>query len=490
MILNLHVFHVLQALSPHKAELDAGVPARGLHGEGYRGHIFWDELFVLPLLTARMPSVSRSLIDYRWRRLPAARQAAAAAGFRGALFPWQSGSDGREETPRWLFSTRSGRWVPDFSHLQRHAGLAVAFNAWQYFQATQDRAWLLHHGAELLVEVARLVVSMAEHDGKEDRFHLRGVMGPDEYHTGYPDNPGGGLNDNAYTNVMAAWVCEQAYEVMSMLHGHDLEDLRGRLSVEAVEMDSWLHVSRRMFVPFSAAGIISQFDGYDDLQELDWDLYRSKYRNIERLDLILEAEGDSTNRYRLAKQADVLMLLYVLGEKGLTDFLARLGYTMGTERLAETVEYYLARTAHGSTLSRVAHASVLAAWDPDRAWSTFREALTADLDDTQGGTTHTGIHLGAMAGSIDVIQRSFAGLRVTKDALRFSPKMPKGIRAVSFRVRYRDQLLEVSLDHRTLTVCAVPGDAAAVRVQVGSDEVLLRAGEIRTFPLPARPTAG
>jgi beta-phosphoglucomutase family hydrolase len=483
LILNLHVFHVLQTLSPHTAELDAGVPARGLHGEGYRGHIFWDELFVLPLLTSRMPSVARSLIDYRWRRLPAAREAAAAAGFRGALFPWQSGSDGREETPRWLFSRRSGRWVPDYSHLQRHAGLAVAFNAWQYFLATQDRGWLLHHGAELVVEVARLVSSMAEYDDGKDRFHLRGVMGPDEYHTGYPDAPGGGLNDNAYTNVMAAWVCEQAHEMVTMLHGHDLEDLLGRLSVDSSEVEAWLHVSKRMFVPFDADGIISQFDGYEDLQELDWDHYRSKYKNIERLDLILEAESDSTNRYRLAKQADVLMLLYVLGEQELMLFLARLGYTVSAHQLAATVEYYLARTAHGSTLSRVAHASVLAAMDPDRAWSTFREALTADLDDTQGGTTHTGIHLGAMAGTIDVIQRSFAGLRITRDALVFSPKMPTGIRAVSFRVRYRDQLLEVSLNHRTLTVSAAPGDAAGVCVRVGSEKVLLAAGETRKFLL-------
>ncbi|WP_028267432.1 beta-phosphoglucomutase family hydrolase [Arthrobacter sp. MA-N2] len=484
LILNLHVFHVLQTLSPHTTQLDAGVPARGLHGEGYRGHIFWDELFVLPLLTSRMPSVARSLIDYRWRRLPAARDAAAAAGFQGALFPWQSGSDGRDETPRWLFNRRSGRWVPDYSHLQRHAGMAVAFNAWQYFLATQDRGWLLHHGAELVVEVARLVASMSEYDDAEDRFHLRGVMGPDEYHTGYPDNPGGGLNDNAYTNVMAAWVCEQAHEIMTMLHGYDLEDLRGRLSIDPAEMEDWLHVSKRMFVPFFSGDIIiSQFDGYEDLEELDWEHYRGKYKNIERLDLILEAEGDSTNRYRLAKQADVLMLLYVLGEQELVLFLARLGYTVSAEQLAATVEYYLARTAHGSTLSRVAHASVLAAMDPDRAWNTFREALTADLDDTQGGTTHTGIHLGAMAGTIDVIQRSFAGLRITKDALLFSPKMPKGIRAVSFRVRYRDQLLEVSLDHATLTVSAAPGDSAAVCIRVGSDEVLLGAGSVRKFVL-------
>ncbi|WP_426225965.1 beta-phosphoglucomutase family hydrolase [Pseudarthrobacter sp. DSP2-3-2b1] len=482
LILNLHVFHLLQTLSPHTAELDAGVPARGLHGEGYRGHIFWDELFVLPLLTTRLPMVARSLINYRWRRLPAAREAAAASGFRGALFPWQSGSDGREETPRLLFNRRSGRWVPDYSHLQRHAGLAVASSAWQYFLATQDREWLLRHGAELIVEVARLVSSMADYDQDSERFHLRGLMGPDEYHTGYPANPGAGLDDNAYTNVMAAWVCAQACEIMSLLSGHDLEDLQDRLNIDPSEIDGWLQVSTRMSVPFHG-GIISQFAGYEDLLELDWEHYRNTYRNIERLDLILEAEGDSTNRYRLAKQADVLMLLYVLGENELTSFLARLGYEVSAEQVARTVDYYLSRTAHGSTLSRVAHASVLAARDPERAWNTFREALSADLDDTQGGTTHTGIHLGAMAGTIDVVQRSFAGLRITRDALLFAPKMPKGISTVEFRVRYRDHLLTVHLEHGTLSVSAAPGDAAAIRMQVGPEQVLLAAGETRRFTL-------
>ena len=482
LILNLHVFHLLQTLSPHTAELDAGVPARGLHGEGYRGHIFWDELFVLPLLTSRMPSVARSLITYRWRRLPAAREAATAAGYRGALFPWQSGSDGREETPRWLLNRRSGRWVPDFSHLQRHAGLTVAYNAWQYFLATRDREWLLRHGAELIVEVARCVVSMADYEKEMDRFHLRGVMGPDEYHTGPADDPGAGLDDNAYTNVMAAWVCAQAAAIMAMLHGHDLEDLQGRLAVKSGESAEWLHVSQRMAVPFHD-GIISQFQGYEDLEELDWEHYRNKYQNIERLDLILEAEGDSTNRYRLAKQADVLMLMYVFGEKELLLVLSRLGYTITAAQIANTVNYYLARTAHGSTLSRVAHASVLAATDPERAWATFREALSADLDDTQGGTTRTGIHLGAMAGSIDVIQRSFAGLRITSDALHFAPKMPKGLPALSFHVRYRDHVLDVGLEHGKLTVSAAPGDAPDILVQIGSESVQLGAGESRVFVL-------
>jgi trehalose/maltose hydrolase-like predicted phosphorylase len=481
LILNLHVFHLLQTLTTHTAELDAGVPARGLHGEGYRGHVFWDELFVLPVLNSRLPAVARELIDYRWRRLGTARDAARKAGLSGALFPWQSGSDGTEQTPKFLFNKLSGHWVPDYSHLQRHVGLAVAYNAWQYFEATQDRGWLTRHGAEIVVDVARLFASLAEHDSAEDRFHIRGVMGPDEYHTGYPGNPGGGLDDNAYTNIMAAWVFDQAVWIMHSVQGFDMEELRSRLGITGAEIDDWAHLSRRMFVPFHDGGIISQFDGYGALRELDWKHYRRAYRNIERLDLILEAEGDSANHYRLAKQADVLMLLYVLGEEQLLGFLRRMGYDVESAQIAATVDFYLARTAHGSTLSRVTHASVLAQHDPERAWATFREALDTDLDDTQGGTTRAGIHLGAMAGSIDVVQRSFAGLRVTRDALDFTPRLPAELSRVEFQVRYRDQLLAVRLGTDRLRVAAAPGDAPPVLVRVGAEKVLLRAGQEHEF---------
>ncbi|RNL49853.1 HAD family hydrolase [Arthrobacter oryzae] len=484
LILNLHVFHLLQTLTGHTAELDAGVPARGLHGEGYRGHVFWDELFVLPVLNSRSPALVREMLDYRWRRLGTARDAARAAGLRGAQFPWQSGSDGTEQTPTMLFNRLSGHWMPDYSRRQRHVGLAVAYNAWQYFEATQDRAWLISHGAEIVVEVARLFASLADHDTVEDRFHLRGVMGPDEYHTGPPGDPGGGLADNAYTNIMAAWVFDQAVWIMHSVQGFDMDELRARLSVDGAEIEGWERLSRRMFVPFHGDGIISQFDGYSSLREFDWDHYRRTYGNIERLDLILEAEGDSTNHYRLAKQADVLMLLYVLGEDQLLGFLGRMGYSVTPAQITATVDFYLARTAHGSTLSRVAHASVLAQRDPERAWATFREALDADLDDTQGGTTRAGIHLGAMAGSIDVVQRSFAGLRITRDALHFTPRLPAQLHEVVFQVRYRDQLLSVRLETGRLQVSAAPGDADPVLVRVGAEQALLRAGQEHEFRYP------
>ncbi|HET7399400.1 MAG TPA: beta-phosphoglucomutase family hydrolase [Intrasporangium sp.] len=464
-------------------DLGAGVPARGLHGEGYGGHVFWDELFVLPVLTAHQPWVSRALLDYRFRRLGAARRAAAAEGRTGAMFPWQSGSDGREETPRILHNARSGRWLPDNSRRQRHVGLAVAHNAWQYYEATGDRAWLAHRGGDLIIEVARFFASLATHDPAADRFHLAGVMGPDEYHDGYPDAPGLGLRDNAYTNVLAAWVCARAVEVLAVTAGAHCDELRERLGVGADEPESWERLSRRLTVPFHD-GVISQFAGYEALAELDWGRYRAAYGNIGRLDLILEAEGDSTNRYKLAKQADVLMLVYLLGPDGLRSMLDRLGYPVTLDALAATVAYYLERTAHGSTLSRVVHASVLARMDPARGWATFREALDADLDDTQGGTTGEGIHLGAMAGTIDLVARAFAGQRTSGDTVVFDPCLPEGLRRVGFAFSHRGQRLTVALDHDELRVSA---DACAanphVRVRVGMRVETIPGGRSAVFPL-------
>ena len=138
LLLRFHMAHVLQVCSRHTARHDAGVPARGLNGEAYRGHVFWDELYVYPFLNYRLPEITRGLLMYRYRRLAEARAAAAAAGYRGAMFPWQSGSDGTEETQVVHLNPLSGQWDPDHSHNQRHVNAAIFYNVWQYYQATDD----------------------------------------------------------------------------------------------------------------------------------------------------------------------------------------------------------------------------------------------------------------------------------------------------------------------------------------------------------------
>ena len=379
MLLRLNMLHLLQAVSPNSIGLDIGVPPRGWTGEAYQGHIFWDELFIFPFLNYRMPEITRSLLLYRYRRLGAARVAARRAGCQGAMFPWQSGSDGQEETQELNLNPRSQRWVPDHSYLQRHVGSAIAYNVWQYFQVTHDVEFLQCYGAELLLEIARFWSSLAQFNDARGRYEIHGVMGPDEFHEGYPDASTPGLNNNAYTNLMAVWVLCRALDVLALLPDLRRAELMTRLGLSADECTRWGEISRRMYVPFHGDGIISQFEGYDQLAELDWEAYRTRYGNIQRLDLILEAEQDSANRYKLSKQADVLMLFYLLSAEELGALFARLGYPFDAETMPRNVAYYDSRSSHGSTLSRVVQAWVLARVDRPRALTYFAEALQSDV---------------------------------------------------------------------------------------------------------------
>lgn len=491
-ILRLHLLHLLQSVSQNSSDVDVGVPARGLHGEAYRGHVFWDELFVFPVLNLRLPMVTRSLLRYRYRRMGEARRAAHLAGYTGAMFPWQSGSDGREESPTSHLNPRSGRWNPDPSRLAHHVGIAVAYNLWQFYQVTGDLSYLIDYGAEMLVEIARFWVSRTTYDTEGDRYHIRGVIGPDEFHSGYPDRPYEGVDNNAYTNVMAVWVILRAIDAVELMPLPNRLDLRERLGLTTEELQKWDHVSRRMSVPFHD-GVISQFEGYEDLAELDWDSYRRRYGNIQRLDRILEAEGDDINRYKAAKQADVLMLMYLLSSDELRELLSRLGYRFAPEQIPKTVDYYASRTSHGSTLSAVVHTWVLARGNRDHALDYFQQVLKSDVADIQGGTAAEGIHLAAMAGSVDLMQRCFTGLETRNDRLVLSPSWPESLGVLSFPIHYRGHHLYIRVSGRNVEVSVDPRPAPPVVIECRGRVVELATGSKTRFSDPgsaaAQPTA-
>ncbi|MGW6963213.1 glycoside hydrolase family 65 protein [Streptomyces zaomyceticus] len=468
-ILRLHVFHLLQTLSPHTADLDVGVPARGLHGEAYRGHVFWDELFVLPYLDLHFPEVARALLMYRHRRLPAAREAARLAGHQGAMYPWQSASSGREETQALHLNPRSGRWLADHSRLQRHVGSAVAFNVWKYAQATGDRGFLHSAGAEILLEVARYWAGAATFDPALGRYRIRGVVGPDEYHDAYPDATTPGIDDNAYTNATAAWVIARGLELLGELPEARGAELVEQLSLDDDELARWEDVSRRLYVPFHQ-GVVSQFEGYGDLAELDWQAYRARYGDIRRLDRILEAEGDTVNRYQASKQADTLMLGYLFRPEELYGLFGRLGYRLDDDMWQATVSYHLRRTSHGSTLSSLVHGWVLARQKGADAWRYCEEALLADVADVQGGTTGEGIHLGAMAGTIDLVERGITGLETGPEGLRVDPVTLAEIPRFTFTLccgRHRGVRLRILPGRLAIRVPASPEGPLAVALPGG-----------------------
>ncbi|MFE6828472.1 glycoside hydrolase family 65 protein [Streptomyces sp. NPDC057690] len=483
-ILRLHLFHVLQTLSPHTADLDAGVPARGLHGEAYRGHVFWDELFVLPYLDLHFPEVSRALLRYRHRRLDRACAAARAIGRRGALYPWQSGSDGREETQRLHLNPRSGRWLPDHSRLQRHVGSAVAYNVWRYCEASGDAEFLHTKGAEMMLQIARFWADSASWDERLGRHRIRGVMGPDEYHDAYPDARQPGLDDNAYTNVTAAWVLARTLDVLRNLPEPRRRELAERNGLDEGEMEQWEDVSRTLHVPFHD-GVISQFEGYGDLAELDWEGYRERYGDIRRLDRILEAEGDTVNRYKASKQADVLMLGFLFAPAELRFLFERLGHALDEDTWHRTVDHYLARTSHGSTLSGLVHGWVLARARRAEAWTYCQEALRGDIADLQGGTTGEGIHLGAMAGTLDLVQRGLTGLETREGALWLDPVPLPELSSYGFSLRYQGHWgVRLRLERGGLEVTVPPSDRSPIDIRLPDRTVSVQPGETCHLFLP------
>ena len=489
-LLRLHISHILQVCSLHTTNHDAGVPARGLNGEAYRGHVFWDELYVFRYLTSRLPEITRELLMYRYRRLGEARAAAQAAGYQGAMFPWQSGSDGKEETQIVHLNPLSGHWDPDLSHRQRHVNAAIFYNVWHYHQATDDLDFLRDYGAEMMLEIARFWCSIAHYNADRDRYEIHGVMGPDEFHEKYPDTRESGLRNNAYTNVMVSWICDRAMTVLGLLTERRRDTLRAKVGLTDEEIAKWGEMSRKMFVPFHGDGIISQFEGYEKLEELDWEGYRAKHGNIQRLDRILRAEGDDPDRYKLAKQADTVLLFFLFAPEEIRRLFERLGYDWDAESAERIIDYYDQRTSHGSTLSYIAHSGVLAPIDPEHSWERFLVALESDVGDVQGGTTKEGIHLGVMAGTLDLVQGAYTGAEIRDGILFFAPTLTDQLDGLSFPMQVRGTPIRVTVRKDELIVVITGGFSRPIKVGIGDDVRELGAGERCTFNLAERETVG
>jgi alpha,alpha-trehalase len=317
-------------------------------------------------------------------------------------------------------------------------------------------------------------------------------MGPDEFHTAYPDadpDTGGGLNNNAYTNVMAAWVLMRALDVLDLLPAERRRTLCEALGIGEDEVASWDEISRRLVIPFHGDGIVSQFEGYEQLEELNWQDMRARYGDIQRLDRILEAENDSPNRYQASKQADVLMLFYLFSSDELAQLFERLGYRLERDTIPRNIDYYLARTSHGSTLSWMVHSWVLARADRAGSWEMFCQALDSDVSDVQGGTTPEGIHLGAMAGTVDIVQRCYTGIEPRAGILHHNPSLPEDLTRLTTRIRYRRQILDIEVDHESLRVSSRRLTAAPITVAYRGHTREMSPGETFSFRLIRPPRA-
>ncbi len=484
MVARLHAYHLLVTASPHVEQLDVGMPARGLHGEAYRGHVFWDELYILPFFNLHFPDITRALLRYRYRRLPGARQYAQENGYRGAMYPWQTCDGGDEETQEVHYNPKSDSWGPDLSRRQRHVSIAIFFNTWKYVQSTGDQAFLRECGAEIMLEIARFWASIARKSPKTGKYHIDGVMGPDEFHEKLPRSKKDGIKDNAYTNIMVVWCLERSLELLEQLPERDLARIASKIGFDEKETDKWRDITRKMNVKLTDQGVISQFEGYMGLKELDWKAYREKYGDIHRMDRILKAEGDSPDRYRVAKQADTLMTWYVLAPREVKRVMTQLGYKVRNPItfLKRNYEYYEGRTSHGSTLSKVVHALLSSyIYSGDTAWQWFLEAMESDINDTQGGTTLEGIHCGVMGGTLDLIYRYFGGLDLSGDVPAVSPHLPAHWKRLAFKFCHQGTWYQLEYTQQGVKAAALGKGNGKVPITVLGQEVLLAPGKAKTI---------
>ncbi|WP_224555272.1 glycoside hydrolase family 65 protein [Pectobacterium versatile] len=450
-LLRLHTYHLLCSCSPFSNEsyqLDVSVTARGLHGEAYRGHIFWDEIFILPFYIMHFPQTARQLLMYRYNRLSAARHAAKEEGYEGAMFPWQSGHDGTEQTQIVHLNPLNGEWDPDYSRLQRHVSLAIAYNIWLYWINTKDNEFMESHGIEILMEIARFWLSKSQWNEITQRYSIRGVMGPDEFHEHSVGSETDGLKDNAYTNLMVSWLFSKLAELRQRFDIH---------LIDTVNTNFWTeidHVGKNLSLIIED-DIISQFDGYFDLTEIDWKHYRKKHQNIYRMDRILRAEGKSADHYKVAKQADALMIFNNFSEDDVTEILKNMGYKLRKNYARKNLNYYLERTSHGSTLSRIVHAQLANDINfHELSWKLYREALSSDYQDIQSGTTAEGIHTGVMAATLNTTIIAYAGVDIRHVCLRIAPSLPKGWECIRFNLQHRGIQYYFVISHKEIIISA------------------------------------
>lgn len=413
--MRFNLYHLLIA-APKK---ELSVPAKGLTGFGYRGHVFWDtDIFVLPFFIFTCPDAARRILTWRHQCLPQARENARKRGFWGAMYPWEADRFGRETTPRWV-PNKDGDPISIFTgEREHHITADVAYAVWQYWQATGDNEFMRDKGVEILLSTAQFWISRLEQDG--DKYVIRHVIGPDEYHED--------VDNNAYTNWMARWNLKAAVRAWKWLAASYPEaaiSLRQKLNLSEEEIERWETVADAIFIPYDAKSrLFEQFSGYFSLEDVDLQALEPRSRSI--YDLL---GPERTSACQIIKQPDVLMLFHLFPEE------------FSLEDLRANWDYYEPRTDHkfGSSLGPAIHAALAARLGkPPVAYAHLLRALLVDLEDLRGNTAD-GIHLASAGGSWQAIVFGFAGVRFDGNGPVAWPNIPENWKRLAFTIQWRGQ---------------------------------------------------
>jgi alpha,alpha-trehalose phosphorylase len=435
-----NLFQLLQAAA--RAE-GTGIPAKGLTGQAYEGHYFWDsEIYVLPFLTYTEPRIARNLLRFRHSMLPAARDRAAELSESGALFPWRT-INGEEASSYYAAGTA-----------QYHINADIAYAIKRYVDVRGDRELLTEIGGEILVETARLWRDLGFYSPQSGTFHIHGVTGPDEYTTV--------VNDNAFTNLMARRNLRYAAEVSRWMRAERPDDYRDLVNATGVvdeEIDAWQDAADKMHIPYDEGrGIHPQ-----DANFLDKEVWDFAGTPRDHYPLLLHYHPLKIYRYQVLKQADVVLALVLLD----TEFDA--------DQKARDFRYYDPLTTGDSSLSACVQA-ILAAeiGAEDKALEYFQYALLMDLADVAGNVVD-GVHIASTGGVWMALMYGFAGLSDHDGELRFDPRLPSSWRGMRFPLRFHDRQLHIELTH----------DEAVLRMTEGEPLELDVRGELVTVTVDA-----
>jgi trehalose/maltose hydrolase-like predicted phosphorylase len=420
--LRFAVYHLNGAANPADERVSIG--ARALTGDDYHGRVFWDtEIYLLPFYILTWPEAARALLMYRFRTLEGARAKAARMGWRGALYAWESADTGAEESPEQVIGP--DRQVVNIlcGKQEQHISADIAYAVWQYWQATGDEGFLLDAGAEILLETGRFWSSRGQLEA-DGRRHIRGVIGPDEYHEH--------IDDNAFTNVMARWNIRRALDVATLLRMRWPEcwaRLSGRLGVDDAELKQWLSAADTMATGLDPkTGLFEQFAGFLALEDIDLAHYAG--RSVP-MDVVLGRER--TQRSQVIKQADVVALLGLLPE----EFVDETGAT--------NFEYYEPRCGHGSSLSRAMHGMVAARLGrSEMAQRYFQQTAAIDLTDTHAAIDG-GIHIASLGGVWMTAVLGFGGVSLRTDGIALDPQLPPNWRSLGFSLQWRGRHLRIKV---------------------------------------------
>jgi trehalose/maltose hydrolase-like predicted phosphorylase len=441
--LRFALYHLNGAANPHDESVS--IAARALTGADYHGHVFWDtEIFLLPFYTLTWPEAARALLMYRFNTLAGARAKAGRMGWRGAMYAWESADTGAETCPDHAIGP--DRRIMDIlcGTQEVHISADVAYAVWHYWQATGDDRFLWEAGAEILLETARFWSSRARPEA-DGQHHIRGVIGPDEYHET--------IDDNAFTNVMARWNIRRGLAVAALLQ-HTQPRLWASLShaigLDEVELGQWARVADTMATGLDPnTGVFEQFAGFFKLEPID--LTRYAGRSVP-MDVVLGRER--TQMAQVIKQADVVALLALLPEE------------FADGAAAANFSYYEPRCSHGSSLSAALHGVAAARLgQAEVAMRFFRQASATDLADTHAAIDG-GVHIAALGGLWMIAVLGFAGLAVEETGLSFVPQLPDGWHSLAFSVQWQGRHVSISIDgaSKTLTAMLKGGEAMTIGV--------------------------